>query len=412
MIYDEVMQEKQSFSVYEPAEDSYLLEEQVKKYAFGKVLDVGTGSGIQAIAASALKKVKSVLAVDIQKDVVDELNKKLKEESKNKKTSKKEKSNLKKIKVKRSDLFSNIKQRFDTIIFNPPYLPLDKREPEDNRLTTTGGKHGYETLQRLLLEIDNHLTKKGIALILFSSLTNKEKVEEILNKIGYEFKELSKQHISFETLYVYEIKRNSLMEELFNRNIKNIKQFMKGHRGMIYTGNLNGKKVAVKAQRLDIDVRTIERESGMIAKVNKQGIAPKLILKEKNYFVYDFAEGEFIIDYLERENKQKIKKLLLETLRQCRVLDEMRITKEEMHNPYKHVIVGKKVVLVDFERAHVDLEPKNVTQFCQYIIRNQDLLEKKEIKFEKEDLINLTREYRKNLNETNYKKIKSFVKMF
>src|SRR3972149_2539655 len=103
--------------IYEPAEDSYLLSKFVGKLAFGSVLDIGTGSGIQV---------------------------------------------KKELKVKKSDLFSNVKGRFDTIIFNPPYLPLDKREPLDSRLATTGGKHGYETLHRFFNDLNDHLTKNGI----------------------------------------------------------------------------------------------------------------------------------------------------------------------------------------------------------------------------------------------------------
>jgi pyruvate dehydrogenase E1 component alpha subunit len=38
--------------VYEPREDSLLLEKYVKKFAKGIVLDIGTGSGIQAKAAA------------------------------------------------------------------------------------------------------------------------------------------------------------------------------------------------------------------------------------------------------------------------------------------------------------------------------------------------------------------------
>ena len=52
--------------IYEPREDSILLEKYVKQYAKGFVLDIGTSSGIQALAASKSKKVKEVLATDIQ----------------------------------------------------------------------------------------------------------------------------------------------------------------------------------------------------------------------------------------------------------------------------------------------------------------------------------------------------------
>ena len=49
--------------VYEPREDSFLLEEAVGKYASGRVLDIGTGTGIQARAAKS--KGLQVMACDI-----------------------------------------------------------------------------------------------------------------------------------------------------------------------------------------------------------------------------------------------------------------------------------------------------------------------------------------------------------
>ena len=57
--------------IYKPREDSKLLAKYVKKYAKGLVLDIGTGSGIQALEAAKKKNVKKVVAVDIQKEVVD-----------------------------------------------------------------------------------------------------------------------------------------------------------------------------------------------------------------------------------------------------------------------------------------------------------------------------------------------------
>ena len=80
--------------IYEPAEDSFLLAKAVKKYSPGKsVLDMGSGSGIQAETALSAKA-KSVLSADIDKETIKYL------KSKN-------------IRAVQSDLFSNIKNTMD-----------------------------------------------------------------------------------------------------------------------------------------------------------------------------------------------------------------------------------------------------------------------------------------------------------
>lgn len=164
--------------IYEPAEDSYLLQEQVKKYCKNrKVLDIGTGSGIQAMTALNYGA-KEVLAVDINPECV----------------------NLAKtngLNCIKSDLFSNINDSFDLIIFNPPYLPEDKREPKDSALATTGGKKGNEILIKFLKQAKNYLNKNGIILIVVSTLTPDFKIK------GYKYKKLSERKIPFEKLETY-----------------------------------------------------------------------------------------------------------------------------------------------------------------------------------------------------------------
>ena len=55
--------------IYEPSDDSFLLREFVLEFAKGKVLDMGTGSGIQAEAA--LEKTDDVLAADVNEEAVE-----------------------------------------------------------------------------------------------------------------------------------------------------------------------------------------------------------------------------------------------------------------------------------------------------------------------------------------------------
>ena len=167
--------------IYEPAEDSFLLQKHIKKYSKNKkILDMGTGSGIQALEAK--KNASKVLACDINKGCVNYV-KKLG------------------IKTIKSDLFSNIKEKFDLIIFNPPYLPEEPLEPLDSKISTTGGKKGNEILKKFLSKAKNYLNPKGKILILFSSLT--PDVINIFKKYDYKYKKLDSSKISFETLYVY-----------------------------------------------------------------------------------------------------------------------------------------------------------------------------------------------------------------
>jgi len=161
--------------IYEPEEDSYLLNKFVKKYAKGKVLDMGTGSGIQAL--TALENTPDVLAVDINEECVRAL----------------------KINVIQSDLFSNVKGKFDLIIFNPPYLPEDKEEPEDSKVITTGGEKGSEIIVKFLEDAKEHLNKNGKILILISSLTGDANV---LFK-DYKYKLLESENLFFETISVF-----------------------------------------------------------------------------------------------------------------------------------------------------------------------------------------------------------------
>lgn len=177
--------------IYLPAEDSYLLKEWVEKLVYGDVLDVGTGTGIQAFAA--LPKAKKVVAVDSNPEAI--------EYAKNAVIF-----GEKQIDFRVSDLFSAIKkdEKFDWIIFNPPYLPESQF---DKSAETTGGKEGWETIERFLKEAKNYLKENGKILMVFSSLTNKDKVLSIAKNEGYKPKLLQKKHIPFEDLFVYQFSR-------------------------------------------------------------------------------------------------------------------------------------------------------------------------------------------------------------
>ena len=177
-------------TIYQPAEDSYLMQDVLKDYLKGKsksikILDMGSGNGILAESCRD-SGFKDVLAVDVNEEAV----KFLKERG---------------FKSIKSDLFSEVKGKFDLIIFNPPYLPFDVREPEDSQIQTTGGKEGYEIIVRFLLGMDKNLLEKGVLLLLFSSLSNPDVILKEAKRLGYDVKLLGKKKLFFEELFVYRI---------------------------------------------------------------------------------------------------------------------------------------------------------------------------------------------------------------
>jgi len=396
-------------TTYESAEDSYLLQNHVKKCVFGRVLDVGTGSGIQALTAIENPNVKEVVAVDINEEAVEELNNEIK------------KRRLRKIKAVKSDLFENVHSSFDTIIFNPPYLPQDK-DIDDKALY--GGKHGWEISEKFFSKVSKYLFHDGKIIFLFSSLTNKKKIDEIISNHLFEFKQLEKsKQPMFEELYVYLIHKSKLLTKLENKGIEDIQYFAHGKRGNIFTGILDrGKlvkthfakkniiKVAIKAKREESKaVERIGNEVKWLKVLNKRGIGVELLFYSPDFMVYEFVEGEFILDFIKGNNKESIKIVLIEILEQCFTLDKLEINKEEMHHPLKHIVIDKNnhPTLLDFERSHKAKNTHNVTQFIEFICRLKKDLGKKGFNIN----VDVFRELAKEYKETSGKNFDDIIKV-
>ena len=147
------------FEIYPPKEDSFFLsdfvDKKVKKLHPKKILDMGSGTGILAkCAIDSGLDIVNIFVSDINPKSIKILEKDFKN-------------------VFLSDLFDKIpkKPKFDLIIFNPPYLPLDKKEPKSSSLSTTGGKKGSEIINKFLINAKDYLKKDGEVLLLISSLT-------------------------------------------------------------------------------------------------------------------------------------------------------------------------------------------------------------------------------------------------
>ena len=76
-----------------------------------------------------------------------------------------------------------------------------------------------------------------------------------------------------------------------------------------------------------------------------------------------------------------------------------------MHHPHKHIYITKhnKPVMIDFERCSRTENPKNVTQFVEFLARIKDEL--KEFMYKPGELRELAKEYKKNLTKSSLETI-------
>jgi len=156
-------------NVYEPAEDTFLMAENLDVDAGMQVLDVGTGCGI--LGAVAAQKAASVVSIDLNPYAV---------------RCAKANSVLNRVEGKMSfmqtDLLTAFNEgaRFDLVLFNAPYLPAAEEEAETwIGRSWAGGANGREVIDRFIPQAVPHLKKGGRILLMQSTLAN---VEETIRK--------------------------------------------------------------------------------------------------------------------------------------------------------------------------------------------------------------------------------------
>ncbi len=172
--------------VYRPAEDSLLLADNQLVKEGDTVLDMGTGTGIQAIIAS--EKASHVLAVD-----VNPLALKLAEENTRL-------NNIGNIELRESNLFRDLKkkEKFNIILFNPPYLPVKGKNMLEK--AWSGGEMGREVIDDFICEFKAYLKSEGGMQLVVSSLNNPGEIMEELREHGLSVEVTAEQKISFEKL--------------------------------------------------------------------------------------------------------------------------------------------------------------------------------------------------------------------
>ena len=113
------------------------------------------------------------------------------------------------VEVRCGDLFSVLKsdERFDIAIFNPPYLPTRPEERIGGTgwfdIATDGGVDGLSLTKRYIEEVDRYLSKKGRAYFVFSSLSNRKKLDEYIFNTGLKSEVILSRFFNDEQIDIY-----------------------------------------------------------------------------------------------------------------------------------------------------------------------------------------------------------------
>ena len=167
-----------------PRQDTEILVEEVIKYINRqerkvKVLDMCTGSGCIAISIDKLCDNAQVVGADISKKALEiaKIN---------------NNENNARVDFIESDLFENIKECFDVIVSNPPYIEseeIEKLMPEvkdfEPRIALDGTKDGLEFYRNICNNLSRYLKEQG-AVFFEIGYNQGRSVSKILNEQGFE----------------------------------------------------------------------------------------------------------------------------------------------------------------------------------------------------------------------------------
>jgi len=187
--------------VYEPAEDTFLLADSIVISEGNSVFEVGSGSGLIALYCARLGA--NVVCCDINPFAVELIKKNFLVNQSLIRGS---------FNVRIGDLFSVLdsKDSFDVIIFNPPYLPTSKEELVGGSgwfdKAVSGGLNGLDVIERFINLVSGFLKKNGRVYFVFSSLSNREKLESIIKKNNFIFEIMNSCRFNDETLDIYFLK--------------------------------------------------------------------------------------------------------------------------------------------------------------------------------------------------------------
>jgi putative serine/threonine protein kinase len=145
----------------------------------------------------------------------------------------------------------------------------------------------------------------------------------------------------------------------------------KGRSSFVFKCRVNNPEgyYACKVRRHDSTRQSLGNEALNLKLANGVGVGPLLIRYTNDVLVMEYARGVRLDAYLSSASDQGIRAVVRELLVQGFKLDSIGLVHSELTRPHRHVIVGDRVYIIDFESAsRATRSVTNVTQLVNALI--------------------------------------------
>lgn len=172
-------------NVLVPRSDTEILVEKaieyIYKFELKSMLDLCCGSGCIGISILNNSNINSCTFVDISEKAIEVTNKNIIHNK-----------ILKKVITTVSDLFTNVNEKFDIIVSNPPYIPtndidnLSKIVKNEPYIALDGGNDGLDKYRKIINDASNYLNHNGY-LMLEIGYDQLDRIINLINDSNLEF---------------------------------------------------------------------------------------------------------------------------------------------------------------------------------------------------------------------------------
>jgi putative serine/threonine protein kinase len=153
--------------------------------------------------------------------------------------------------------------------------------------------------------------------------------------------------------------------------ISGLRVLGKGCVSLVVVARCREGEAALKIRRVDANRPSLSQEAELQSLANRVAVGPKLYNYSDNFILMELIRGvnlpEWVRNLKGRGMVSNLRRVCRDLLAKCWRLDQAHLDHGELSNLSKHVIVGDRVEIIDFESASTKRSVRNLTSAAQYL---------------------------------------------